>query len=56
MDKSEANISFRIDEHTKEQLQKLADGERRSLANYCRITLEDHVKDKGKKKGRAGTF
>lgn len=44
----ETNISFRIDKHTKDQLQKLADKERRSLANYLRTILTKLVQKGGK--------
>lgn len=39
-------ITVRIAEETRAALAKRAADERRTLSNYLRIVLEDHVKDK----------
>lgn len=43
------SINFRIEESTKEDLEKLADADSRTLSNYIRVLLEKHV-EKTKKK------
>ena len=40
-------ISFQIDKKVKAALQKLAEGENRSLSNYVTTLLLDHLKSKG---------
>lgn len=48
MASQETNISFRIDRDIKDQLQKLADKEQRTLANYLRVLLTELIKKGGK--------
>ena len=38
-----APLSYRIPAHLKEELQKLADADRRKLGPYIQIVLEEHV-------------
>lgn len=46
-----APFSMRLTPDLKEELQRLADADRRSLTNYIELVLEDHVaKAKGKRK------
>jgi hypothetical protein len=44
-------ISFRIRADIKAAMQKLADGDRRSLSSYIELALEEHIKAK-KKEGK----
>ncbi len=46
----EARLSVRVAPHLKTRLARLAEQERRSLADYVRLVLEDHV-DKEKNAG-----
>ena len=39
-------MSFRFHQKTKDELQRLANADRRSLTNYIEIVLEDHVREK----------
>lgn len=43
------NIFVRVRAEVKEQLQALAKNDKRSLSDYIRIILEDHIKNKGVK-------
>lgn len=45
------HIDIRIDRALKAGLQRLADRNRRTLADYCRGVLERHVEDETRKKG-----
>ena len=40
------HLSFRVSLELKDGLKKLADADRRDLADYVRIALEDHVATK----------
>ena len=40
-------MNIRIDSATKEALEKLAKDNKRSLSDYVRLVLEDHVQGKG---------
>ena len=42
----EYHLGIRIDDSLKEDLQKLADKDNRSLADYARLVLVAHVKSK----------
>jgi hypothetical protein len=50
--KRDAQIGFRVHHALKEELEKLARADRRSLASYLEILLEAHVEQskKGKKR------
>lgn len=41
-----ATIIFRIENHLKEKLEKLASEDHRSLSNYLQLMLEEYVKSK----------
>ena len=45
-------IALRISPSLKKSLEVLAEADRRSLSDYLRIVLEDHISHKGKKKRR----
>lgn len=40
------HLGIRINEEMKNKLDKLASKNRRKTSDYCRIVLEDHIKDK----------
>jgi predicted DNA-binding protein len=40
-------LSFKVRQELKETLQNLADDDSRSLSNYIRIILKEHIKEKG---------
>ena len=46
MDKTEAQISFRVTNDFKERLEIQAQKERRSVAGMVRIVMEDYLKQK----------
>lgn len=46
----DALIMIRLPKALRKALQALADKDRRALADYCRLVLEDHAKRKGKSK------
>lgn len=52
-----AVISYRVPQSLKDELQKLADADRRKLGPYIQIVLEEHVaaSKSGKRKQSAGT-
>jgi predicted DNA-binding protein len=53
--KKTAPLSYRIPAHLKEELQKLADADRRKLGPYIQIVLEEHVESmKAEEKGGSG--
>ena len=39
-------MSFRFHQEIKDELQRLANADRRSLTNYIEIVLENHVREK----------
>ena len=41
-------LNIRIDREDREKLEELARADRRSLSEYIRLVLEDHIKEKGK--------
>ena len=45
-------MSFRVPPELKDDLKKLADADRRELAVYLRIALEDHVAAKKAESGK----
>lgn len=48
--KQDKQISFRLSQETLDALQALANKDSRSLASYIRLTLEQHVSAKAKKR------
>ncbi|TVT60170.1 MAG: DNA-binding protein [Sedimenticola thiotaurini] len=42
-----ATLTIRISKELKEQLQKLANQDRRSLSDYIGLVLEEHAEGKG---------
>ena len=46
MDKTETQISFRVTNEFKEQLEAQARKERRSVASMVRIVMEDYLAEK----------
>ena len=40
------HLGIRINEEMKKKLDKLASKNRRKTSDYCRIVLEDHIKEK----------
>lgn len=42
-------FSMRMPPDLKDELQRLADADKRSLTNYIEVVLEEHVKAKGKR-------
>jgi hypothetical protein len=48
----DAQIGFRVRSNLKSELERLAKAERRTLANYLELLLEDHVEIKKKQEGK----
>lgn len=46
----EASVSTRCSEELKQQLEQLADADKRPLSNYVRLVLEQHVEEAAKQK------
>ena len=46
------HLSFRVSLELKDELKKLADADRRELADYVRLALEDHVATKKAESGK----
>ena len=40
-------LSFKVRQEMKDALEKLADADHRSVSNYIRIILRNHLKEKG---------
>lgn len=45
----DAHVDIRVSRVVKAKLQRLADRNRRTLADYCRGVLEQHVEDETRK-------
>ena len=43
-------VNIRLEQNTKDELQKLADADKRTLSDYIRIKLEEFVEASKKKK------
>ena len=48
-----ASLSYRVPAKLKEDLQKLADADKRKLSQYIQVALEAHVEQAKKKAGKS---